>query len=127
MFRVFDKVKNCWVKDEIYLSSNNDLFISKNILFGLKKLSLVSEYRYTYHRSTDLYDKNKVMIFEGDICKIEHLNVVGLIAYIPELVTYCLLDDESLKYYPLDEYRCRQIEIMGNIFENKNLIETEHE
>ena len=126
MYRVFDNKTGKWVREGIYLSPNNDLSTSKKALFGTEKLSLASEHRYKYHRDIGLNDINGHLIFEGDICKIEHINVVGVIAYISEHASYYLLDEKNLKYYPLGEERCRQIEIVGNIFDNKDLLSSEN-
>lgn len=125
MYRVFDNYQKIWVRDGIYLSPNNDLSISKKALFGTERLSLASEHRYTYHQDIGLYDKNKKLIFEGDICKIEHLNVVGIITYIAEHASYYLLDDKNLKYYPLSKERCEQLEIIGNVFDNEDLLSSD--
>lgn len=125
MFRVFDKVKNCWVRDGVYLSPNNDLFISKKTLFGTEKLSLVSDYRYTYHKDIGLYDKNDKLVFEGDICKCKDGAFTGVVAYVREHAAYYLLDDEHMTYYPLDVEHMDMVEVIGNVFENQNLISTE--
>ena len=125
MYRVFDNVKKKWVREGIYLSPNNDLSTSKKALFGTEKLSLVSEHRYTYHRDIGLCDKNGVLIFEGDIGKVERINVIGVIAYVAEHASYYLLDEKDYKFYPLSEERCREIEVIGNVFENKNLLPSE--
>ena len=129
MYRVYDNKEKKWVREGIYLSPNNDLSTSKKALFGAEKLSLASEHRYTYHRDIELYDKNNNLIFEGDICKIMHLDVIGTIAYVSEHASYYLLDDKNLKFYPLSKDRCEQIEIIGNVFDNKDLlhINTENE
>ena len=126
MYRVYSHIENKWIKRDVYLAPNNDLFISKKTLFGTEKLSLVSDKKYTYHKDIGLNDKNNVLIFEGDICKIEHLNVIGTISYIPEHASYYLLDDKNLKYYPLSEEHCKQIEIIGNVFDNQDLLSSDN-
>ena len=98
---------------------NDDLSVSKKALFGAEKLSLVP---YTYQRDIGLPDKNNVLIFEGDICKAESINVVGMIAYVPEHAAYYLLDYENSKYYELNEERCKSIEVIGNMFEHSDLL-----
>lgn len=123
MYRVYDNKEKRWVKEGVYLSPNNDLSISKKALFGAERLSLVSDQRYVYQNDIGLYDKKKKLIFEGDICKIEHLGVVGVVAYVSEHASYYVLDDKNLKYYTLGEERCEQIEVIGNIFENEYLMQ----
>lgn len=124
MFRVFDKVEHAWVQDCIYLSPNDDLSIEKTrkSLFGKTKLTLVSEQRYIYQRDIGLLDKNGNLIFEGDICSTKSEDVMGVIAYVPQHASYYLLDDRDMKYYPLGEERCKQLEVIGNIFEREGIV-----
>lgn len=127
-FRVYDKKNEEWVKNlqDFYLAYNNDLYISNKRPLGTEKLSLVSTEKYVYQVDIGLSDANGNLIFEGDICKIKHLeDVIGVITYVNEHASYYLLDYKNSKYYPLTEEHCRQIEIIGNIFENKDLISSE--
>ena len=124
MYRVYDTKENGWVQDCIYLSPNDDLSMeqTKKSLFKKTSLTLVSENRYTYQREIGLLDKKGNLIFEGDICSSKQHDIMGVIAYVPEHASYYLLDDRTLKYYPLGEERCKQLEVIGNIFENKDLL-----
>lgn len=116
MYRVYDNQTKSLVKDKIYISPNGDLYIAKKTLFG-EKLELVSDRKYTKHRSIGLRDGNNVEIYEGDVCRIESLDVTGVITYIPEHASYYLLDNQKYKYYPLHEARCRQLKVVGNVFD----------
>lgn len=124
MYRVFDNVEHGWVQDCIYLSPNDDLSMvkTKKSLFGNTKLNLVSDKRYICQRDIGLLDKKKNLIFEGDICSTKSNDIMGVIAYVPEHASYYLLDDRTMKYYPLSEVRCKQLEVIGNVFENKDLL-----
>ena len=124
---IYDKKNEEWVEElqNFYLSYNNDLFASTKLPFGVEKLSLVSTERYVYQVDIGLRDMNGHLIFEGDICRIDSIDVVGAITYVPEHASYYLLDHKNLNYYPLSEERCRQIEIIGDIFYDKNLINFE--
>ena len=124
MYRVWDNKENGWVQDCIYLSPNDDLSIeqTRKSLFKKTKLTLVSEQRYIYQRDIGLLDKKGNLIFEGDICGSKSNDIMGVIAYVPEHASYYLLDDRDMKYYPLGEGRCKQLEVIGNIFENKDLL-----
>lgn len=122
MYRVYDTKENKWVKDGIYLSPNNDLSTLKKSVFGTKKLTLVSNQRYVDQRDIGLNDKNGNLIFEGDICKIEQFNVVGVVAYTPHYAAYHLFDYEHSMYYILSTEKCKFIEIIGNIFDTPDLI-----
>lgn len=127
MFKVFDKKEKCWIEEDIYLSPNNDLFISAKTLFGTEKLHLVSDKRYICQQDVGLSDVYDCLIYEGDICKIEHLDVVGVVAYASEHASYYLFDDKNLKYYPLNEEYCKQMEIIGNVLEDNDLLIYEDE
>lgn len=118
MYRVYDNQAKSWVKDNIYLSPNGDLYIAKKTLFG-ERLEMVSDRRYTKHRSIGLRDGNNVGIYEGDICYIESLDATGVVTYITEHASYYLLDNKHYKYYPLHEARCRQLRVIGNVFDGE--------
>lgn len=127
-YRIYDKKNEEWVEDlqDFYLHYNGDLYVSNKLPFGIEKLSLVSTERYIYQVDIGLADVNDHLIFEGDICKINHFeDVIGVITYISEHASYYLLDYKNSKYYPLTEEHCRQVEIIGNIFDNKDLISFE--
>ena len=122
MFRVFDNKEKKWVKEGIYLSPNNDLSTSKKALFGTEKLSLASDNRYIWHRDIGLTDKNNKLVFEGDICKAKDGVFTGVVAYVREHAAYYLLDDEHMTYYPLGVQYMDMVEVIGNIFENQDLL-----
>ena len=124
MYRVYDNKEKHWVKKGIYISPNNDLSISKKAMFGTEKLSLVSGQRYTFHRDIGLHDRNNVLIFEGDICKItlEHEEVIGVVAYCPEHAAYYVFDYQNYKYYTLGIDKQNKIEVIGNVLDNDSLL-----
>ena len=122
MYRVYDSKEKCWVKEGIYISPNNDLSISKKAMFGAEKLSLVSYQRYIFHRDIGLHDMNETLIFEGDICRIARLDVIGVIAYCSEHASYYLFDYTNSKYYVLGITKCKEIEVIGNVLENNDLL-----
>ena len=122
MYRVYDNKKKCWVREGVYLSPNNDLFISKKTLFSAEKLSIVSDIDYTWHRDIGLYDKNNKLVFEGDICRCKDGVFTGLVVYVRENAGYYLLDDEHMTYYPLGVDYMDMIEVIGNVCENQELM-----
>lgn len=124
MYRVYDNQTKKWVREGIYLSPNNDLSTSKKALFGTEKLSLASDNRYTWHRDIGLTDKNNKLIFEGDICKCKDGAFTGVVAYVRERAAYYLLDDEHMTYYPLGIEHMDMVEVVGNVFENQDLLPT---
>lgn len=130
MYRVYDTKKKRWVKESIYLSPNNDLSTSTKALFGAEKLSLVSNQRYILHKDIGLQDINGKFIFEGDIAKVEINDesdqtttlVTGLVAYHIDHASYYLFDYLNSKYYPLNSDICKYLEVIGNIFDNDDLL-----
>lgn len=122
MYRVYDNKEEKWLREGFFLSPNGDMYIPKKSLF-LNKLTLASEQRYVVQNEIGLHDKNGKLIFEGDICKIAALNVVGVIAYVSQHASYYLLDDKHMRYYPLYEKPIgKQIEVIGNVCENSDLL-----
>lgn len=104
------------------MSPNNDLFIkdNKNIIKKLfNKLSIRTNRRYVYQIDIGLYDKNGALIFEGDVCKIikDDINVVGVVSYVPQFASYCILDKDNYKYCTLGVDKCEYIEVVGNVFD----------
>lgn len=123
MYRVYDKKETTWVKENIYLAPNNDLYLAKKNLLGNMTLSLISDNRYVHQIDTGLLDKNKQLIFEGDICKAIQSGMVGLISYSSDYGAYVFLDYTEYKWYPLGKEIClNNIEVVGNIFDNPELI-----
>lgn len=125
MYRIYDNYEHQWVRDGVYLSPYNDMYTSKKTMFGAEKLSLASEQRYTLQQDIGLYDVNRKLIFEGDICRAKDKNVIGVIAYSSENASYYLFDNNDYKYYVLNEVRCKQMEVIGNVFDNKSILSTE--
>ena len=122
MYRVYNHEKKEWVRNDVYLSPNNDLYVAKKNLFGKEKLGLVSDKKFTWHKDIGLTDMHDVVIFEGDICKNEEKDIMGVVTYIPSHASYYLLDDRTLKYYPLTEEVCNELEIVGNVIENQDML-----
>lgn len=121
MFRVFDRKKETFVQDNIFLSPNGNLYMLKRNIFGIDKLVILSQDRYAYTKSIDLYDKNGTLIYEGDYVKAQVADdriVSGIVSFAPELSAYIILCFESEEYFTLGESVCDLITVIGNVFEN---------
>jgi hypothetical protein len=118
--RVYDIQKNQWIKDNVYLNPDGDLFLIKKSIFGrTKKPILLDSDRYVWHQDIELYDKNNNMVYIGDYIKAqveENRSVIGLVTYAHEMSAYIILCDDN-KFYTLGSNVCELIEIIGNVFD----------
>ena len=120
-FRVYDNEENKWIKKNIYLSPNDELFLIKQSLFGMVKIPLeLSQDRYTWHKAIDLLDKYKVPIYEGDYLQAnidENRTEIGLVTYAQELSAYVILCVDSDNFYTLGTDIMDNIKVIGNVFD----------
>lgn len=121
MFRVYDNEKKCWVKDNVYLTPDGELYKIKQTLFGMVKMPLaLSPERYVYHKNINLQDKNGEEIYEGDYIQAqveEDRSVIGLVAFATKLSAYVVLCVDGNEFYTLGREVMDLIQIVGNVFE----------
>lgn len=120
MYRVYNVEKKCWLKDNVYLSLEGDLFLLRKSLFR-KRLIELSNDEYVYHKDIGLYDKDNDLIFEGDYLKAkvsDDRTIIGLVAFAPELSAYVILCNETNEFFSLGTEICEYIEIIGNVFDD---------
>lgn len=119
-YRIYDIERNQWIKDNVYLNPDGDLFLIKKSIFGrTKKPVLLDSDRYVWHQDIELYDKNNNLVYIGDYIKAqveENRSVIGLVAYAHEMSAYIILCDDN-KFYTLGSNVCELIEIIGNVFD----------
>lgn len=121
MFRVYDTKENRWIWDNVYLAPNGELFMIKQSVFGLVKIPLaLNPDRYVYHKAIDLWDKNGLQVYEGDYVVAtvaEGRDVVGLVAFAPELSAYVILCNDSDEFFTLGSEVTDYIYVAGNVFD----------
>ena len=120
-YRVYDNEQKTWVKDNIYLSPDDELFLIKRSVFGWTKLPLaLSQDRYVYHKAIDLWDKNEKQVYEGDYIQAkvgEDKSVVGLVVFAQELSSYVILCVDSNEFFTLGSEVTDLIQVIGNVFD----------
>ena len=130
-YRVYDSEKKCWVKDNIYLSPDGELFLIKRSAFGLTKVPLaLSQDRYVYHKAIDLWDKENVQVHEGDYIQAqvdEDKSVIGIVAFAHELSSYVILCVDSDEFYTLGSEVTELIQVIGNVFDGYEKVEQDGE
>lgn len=131
-YRVYDTEKHEWVKDNIYMNPDGDLFKIKHSLFGMIKIPLeLSPYRYIYHEDIRLADMDGNLIHEGDYMKAhvgkvdeedensEDIIETGVVVYAYDLSGFILLCEDSNTFYSLSPAISNNIKIIGNVFDGK--------
>lgn len=118
-YRVYDTERKEWLKEDVYLSPNDELFLIKKTLFGNRLVELSDE-RYVFHKDIDLCDDKNVLIYEGDIIEArvsENRIVHGVVTYVNELSSYVILCVDSEEYFTLGNSVSEFISIIGNVFD----------
>ena len=128
MYRVRDVKHNKWIEKGVYLNPIGDLVkIKKGFLRTKEKLLNPSNYEFQY--STGIKDKNNILVYEGDIIIADIMGeeIKTLCVFSDYTCSYVLLDFISNKYYTLSKDKNRSIKVIGNIYDNKELMEDNKE
>lgn len=118
--RVWDKINEKWMHD-------TKLICDLSVLQGFYDNEQASKRRYVLMQCTGLKDKNGKLIYEGDIVE-EGLKCV--IEWNKECCGFVEVHANRLNqqkiFYPMfdntDESRNTRCEVIGNIYENKELL-----
>ena len=124
-FRAWDRINDKW------LSNKNCIEIGTGYLTDFFDVEQAFNRRYVLMQCTGLKDKNGKLIYDGDILGgIYH----GYIEYCDECKCFqlkvkdygCLACEGDLHWYELVEAEEQnELEVIGNIYENKELLESE--
>lgn len=94
------------------------------IIYQKEPIDKFSVYADSVGQYTGLTDKNGKRIYDGDIIKnIENGNI-GRVAYMPEHCAFMIYSKADNRYYWLYDNDFKKIEIIGNIHDNPELLET---
>ena len=123
-YRIYDSMEKTWVKDNIYLAPDGNLYEKRKSFFGITKLNIIGNiHRYIIHKAIKLYDKNYDYIYEGDLLEAqveEDKKIRGVVIYSEELSSYIILCNDTDEYYTLGQHVEELIEIVGNVFDGYN-------
>lgn len=112
-YKVWCKGKQEWEKDKVFLDDNGNLYQLKH-----DRLMPCNSFGHDVVYSTGLYDKNGKEIYERDIIKGLHdVGPAGFHEYTV-VVLFCKIRGFQWQYWDLNT-----IEIIGNIYENPELLE----
>ena len=129
-YRVYDVEQEKWVKNNVYLNPDGELFLIKKSIFGMVKIPLaLSPERYIYHEDIGLADRTGRDVFEGDYIRAvvgkvdendensEDKVEIGLVTYAHELSAYIILCVDNNVFYTLGSETTEFIEVIGNVFD----------
>ena len=120
-YRLWNKYKKCWETNCYVISRNGEgYFIDYDEI-----CDCFSSKTHVLQRSLGLKDIYGNEVFEGDIVKIDYGNelLIGIMEF--HNFAWCIKSkykNNKKLYYPIFCQDIDLIEILGNIFENKNLL-----
>lgn len=113
-----------WIYGDLYSTSEVPMIVKDGIASEFDNFIVVNS--ETVGQYTGIKDKNGKEIYEGDICKHHRHEVIGNWIYSEKYCSFALCEDyidTNLSFY------CRQdekyLEVIGNIYENPELLEGE--
>ncbi len=114
-FRVYDENMEDMLDWETVISEveTEHLFISM----------IVRQKHYTAMQYTGLKDKNGVEIYEGDIVKFFSLKDFKEVVFKDGAFGYLTYGDSSLVSFSQNYSILKALEVIGNIYENKELLD----
>ena len=114
-FRVWKKLENRMIYGVTYL---NPFLLDDEVARGEAK-------NHVLMQSTGLRDKNGKLIYEGDILKIKDVKPCVVVRY-KGIGFELYAEPTNIPGYQNDKYIPESCEIVGNIYENKELLDDIH-
>ena len=114
-----DKCESHWVYGGIFpQNKDGDFAIIYQQEPEIRKFTVYAD---TVGQYTGLTDKNGVRIFEGDIVSlVKHDSLIYKVVYVP--CRYELVNSKGVNCFVLDIYKSENIEVIGNIHDNPELL-----
>ena len=111
-----------WIEgDLLQIKYYNKPIIERKIMPQTPVSSAYPVIPETVGQYTGLTDKNGVRIFEGDIVSlVKHDGLIYKVVYVP--CRYELVNSKGVNCFVLDIYKSENIEVIGNIHDNPELL-----
>ena len=105
----------------------NDIFFSWQDC-GYESLNeCLSDERWKFMQSTGMFDKNDVEIFEGDVVRFHtpQLTTIGVVVFNRHEACFKVRNDFGGHWVTV--FHTRYFEVIGNIYQNPELLEVEND
>lgn len=120
--KVVDVLKIDFKSNTLLLDIDSDEIIPKSYYWWYE--TTLSFEDVEIMQSTGLFDKNGVEIFEGDIVRNTHTGSVGRVHWCVHNTGFFYYVEKDKKDYTV--FRANHnLEVIGNVYENKELIQNE--
>lgn len=129
-FRAWDTEAKCYVKDPILVDNFGQVYVVCEEPSGKQGTCLITHKpNVIKEQCTGLKDKNDKMIYDGDIVlDCYDGDEAFIVEWDKDTASFILTDTEHILNVSFDNfYPDKYLEIIGNIHENKELIEKEKE
>ncbi|WP_161877881.1 YopX family protein [Alkalibacterium sp. MB6] len=130
-FRAWDNEEK-WMVDGLYISFDGDVFTDdvKSHDTPHREIEITNAERYELMQSTGLKDKNGVEIYEGDVIERTFIfrgaiseTFIGIVGYSERTAQYIIKSNVRDEELVNALSKMSLYEVIGNIYENSELLE----